>query len=236
VSYWPLLGVALVVLGFVFRLNPLLVVVAAGVATGLLAGIGPRELLALIGAGFLKSRFLLLLVLTLPVIGLCERSGLRARAAVLIGRLRGATAGRLLIAYLAVRQFAAMLGLTAIAGHPQTVRPLLAPMVEAAAERDQGLEPERKRETLRAYAAATDNVGLFFGEDVFLAFGAVLLIQGFLAQSGYALDPVQIALWGLPTAIAAFGIHAWRLTRLDARLRRPPDTAPPPVAPTTLEH
>ena len=221
-SYWPLLGVALVVLGFVFRLNPLLVVVAAGVATGLLAGIAPRELLALIGAGFLKSRFLLLLVLTLPVIGLCERAGLRQQAAAVIARLEGATAGRLMIAYLALRQFAAMLGLTAIAGHPQTVRPLLAPMVEAAAERDQGLDPGTKRETLRAYAAGTDNVGLFFGEDVFLAFGAVLLIQAFLGQSGYKLDPMQIALWGLPTAFGAFVIHAWRLWRLDARLRAPP--------------
>ena len=226
-SYWPLLGVALVVVGFVLRLNPLLVVVAAGVATGLLAGIEPRALLALIGAGFLKSRFLLLLVLTLPVIGLCERAGLRDRAAAFIARLRGATAGRLLIVYLAVRQFAAMLGLTAIAGHPQTVRPLLAPMVEAAAAHDQGMEPARKRETLRAYCAATDNVGLFFGEDVFLAFGAVLLIQGLLAQNGYVLDPLQIALWGLPTAVAAFAIHAWRLWRLDARLRAPP-TPPPP--------
>ena len=229
-SYWPLLGVALVVLGFVFRLNPLLVVVSAGIATGLLAGIGPRELLALIGAGFLKSRFLLLLALTLPVIGLCERAGLRAEAAALIARLKGATAGRLMIAYLALRQLAAMAGLTAIAGHPQTVRPLLAPMVEAAAAQDRGLDPERKRETLRAHAAGTDNVGLFFGEDVFLAFGGVLLIQAFLAQSGHVLDPLHIALWGLPTAIAAFAIHAWRLHRLDARLRAPPPgpTPPPP--------
>jgi len=232
-SYWPLLGVALVVLGFLLRMNPLLVVVSAGVATGLLAGIQPLDLLALIGGGFLKSRFLLLLVMTLPVIGLCERSGLRARASALIARLRGATAGRLLIAYLAVRQFAAMLGLTAIAGHPQTVRPLLAPMVEAAAEHETGLEPGLKRETLRAYAAATDNVGLFFGEDVFLAFAGVLLIQGFLAESGFPLDPMRIALWGLPTAFAAFAIHAVRLMRLDARLRRRPDdevsrTEPPP--------
>jgi uncharacterized membrane protein len=164
---------------------------------------------------------LLLLALTLPVIGLCERAGLRDRAAPFIARLRGATAGRILIAYLAVRQFAAMVGLTAIAGHPQTVRPLLAPMVEAAAEHEPGMAPGPKRETLRAHAAAADNIGLFFGEDVFLAFGGVLLIQGLLAQNGYVLDPLQIALWGLPTAFAAFVIHSFRLWRLDARLRAP---------------
>ena len=37
-NYWPLLGVAVVVVGFVLRLNPVLVVVAAGLASGLLAG------------------------------------------------------------------------------------------------------------------------------------------------------------------------------------------------------
>jgi len=64
---------------------------------------------------------------------------------------------------------------------------------------------------VHALAAATDNVGRFFGEDVFLAFGAVLLIQGFYARNGIELDPLSIALWALPTAIAAFVIHAVRI-------------------------
>ena len=68
-------------------------------------------------------------------------------------------------------------------------------------------------------AAATDNVGLFFGEDVFIAFGAVLLIHGFYLQNGIALDPLHIALWGLPTAIIAFVIHAIRIVRMQTRLK-----------------
>jgi uncharacterized membrane protein len=219
-SWWPLAGVALVVVGFVARLNPILVVVGAGVATGLLAGIGPLELLRVIGAGFLKGRFLLVVLLALPVIGLAERAGLRERAAAWVARLRGATAGRVLAGYFALRQFTAMIGLTSLGGHAQTVRPLLAPMAEAAAEQRDGPLDDAGRQKLRALCAGTDNVALFFGEDVFLAFGAVLLIQGFLATQGIELEPLEIALWGLPTAAAAFAIHAWRLVRRDRRARR----------------
>lgn len=212
-SYWPLLGVLLVVVGFALRWNPLLTVVAAGVLTGLIAGFDVVAILEQLGNGFLKSRFLLIFVLTLPVIGLAERHGLKARAAAWIARLKGATPGRILIGYLAIRQSAAMVGLTGIAGHAQTVRPLVAPMTEAAAARAGADAAARER--WKAMSAGTDNVGLFFGEDVFLAFGAVLLIQAFLATNGYVLEPLTIALWGLPTAVAAFAIHAWRLWRLD---------------------
>ncbi len=38
INYWPLLGIALVVLGFALRLNPLLVVTVAAIATGLIGG------------------------------------------------------------------------------------------------------------------------------------------------------------------------------------------------------
>ena len=133
--------------------------------------------------------------------------------------MRTFTLARLLIAYLGVRQLLSMLGLTGIAGHPQTVRPLLAPMAEAAAEKiDPQLNAE-DRDCVKALCAATDNIGLFFGEDVFIAFGAVLLIQGFYAQNGINLDPRSISLWALPTALAAFAIQSLRALRLQRRLR-----------------
>ncbi len=215
---WPLLGVALVVLGFARRWNPVLVVVAAGVLSGLLAGFAPGRVLALLGDSFAGSRALLLYALTLPAIGLLERAGLREHAHSLIGRLRGMTLARLLIGYLALRQMLSMLGLTNVAGQAQTVRPLLAPMAEAAAAREAGQAAnadtaEACAQEVRALAAATDNVGLFFGEDVFIALGAVLLIQGFYAQQGIVLSPLHIALWALPTALAAFLIHALRVRR-----------------------
>jgi uncharacterized membrane protein len=77
VNYWPLLGVAIVVIGFVLRYNPVVVVVAAGLASGLLAGKPPGELLALLGESFVSNRALLMFAFTLPTIVLLERAGLR---------------------------------------------------------------------------------------------------------------------------------------------------------------
>ncbi len=219
-NYWPLIGIALVVIGFALRLNPALTVVGAGLVTGLVAGKTPLAVLELLGEAFTKQRYLAVFLLTLPVIGLLERHGLKEHAQAWIRRLRGATSSRLLVAYLAARQIAAMLGLTSLGGHPQTVRPLLAPMAEAAAEARHGPLPEHSRERLKALSAATDNVGLFFGEDIFIAFGAVLLMQGFYAENGILLEPLHIALWGIPTAICAFAIHSARLSRLEHRLAR----------------
>lgn len=219
-NYWPLLGIAVVVVGFVLRFNPVLVVVVAGLTSGLLAGIALPDLLALLGTSFVENRTLLMFLLTLPVIGLLEHYGLRERAREWIVSFRGLNLSRFQIAYLAMRQLASMMGLTHVAGPAQTVRPLVAPMSEAAAERTLGPLTDSEREQVRASAAATDNIGLFFGEDVFVAFGAVLLIQGFYARNGIELEPIAIALWALPTTIAAFVIHAIRLRLLQRRLER----------------
>lgn len=219
-NYWPLLGVAVVVLGFVLRLNPVIVVVSAGVVSGLTAGMSPAGLLALLGESFASNRALLLFAFTLPTIGLLERAGLREHTLAWIGRLRGVTLPRLLVIYLGVRQLLSMVGLIDIAGHAQTVRPLLAPMAESAAEKTHGRLDRAQLQRVHALSAATDNVGRFFGEDVFLAFGAVLLIQGFFNEHGIALQPLQIALWAFPTALAAFVIHAIRIVVFQRKLSR----------------
>ncbi|RDI97981.1 DUF969 domain-containing protein [Dyella solisilvae] len=219
-NYWPLLGVAVIVVGFALRFNAVPVVVCAALVSGLLAGLPVPALLALLGKSFVSARLLLLFVLTLPAIGLLEHAGLREHAQQWMARLRGLTLARLLIGYLLVRELLAMFGLTGVAGAAQTVRPLLAPMSEAAAEKILPSFDDRDRDEVRAIAAATDNIGRFFGEDVFIALGAVLLIQGFYAQHGIDLTPLSIALWALPTAIAAFIIQSVRIWLYQRRLQR----------------
>ncbi|MDR6177270.1 putative membrane protein [Pseudomonas sp. SORGH_AS 211] len=100
------------------------------------------------------------------------------------------------------------------------VRPLLAPMAEGTAEKIHGRLPEALRQRLLAFCAATDNVGLFFGEDIFVAFGAIALMHTFLLGAGLDVEPLHIALWGIPTALCAFFIHALRLHRFDRQLYR----------------
>ncbi|HEY3644547.1 MAG TPA: DUF969 domain-containing protein [Gammaproteobacteria bacterium] len=214
-----LIGVAIVILGFALRLNPLLVVVAAAVATGLAAGIDLVAIVSEFGHAFTQNRYMALVWLTLPVIGMLEKNGLKERAQALIAKVGAATTGRVLMLYMFIRQVTASLGLTAFGGHAQMVRPLVAPMAEAAAENRYGALPDETRDLIRAHTAAADNIGLFYGEDIFLAIGSVLLIKANLDQAGYLLTPLQIALWAIPTAISAYVIHAFRLWRLDRRLK-----------------
>jgi uncharacterized membrane protein len=216
----PLIGIAIVIVGFALRLNPLLVVTCAGIATGLASGLGLVAVIEAFGKAFVDSRSVAIVWLALPVIGMLERAGLKERSRDAIARVQVATAGRLLLVYLAVRQITSALGLTSLGGHPQMVRPLIAPMAEAAAEQRHGPLDDATRDTVRAHAAAVDNIGLFFGEDIFIAIGSILLIRGFLEQNGFRVEPAQLALWAIPTAILAFAIHAVRLLLLDRWLGR----------------
>ncbi|MYM70844.1 DUF969 family protein [Duganella sp. FT109W] len=221
VNLWPLLGVAVIIAGFVLRAHPVLVVIAACFVTGFTAAMPVEQLLATLGTAFVKTRNLpMILLLPIAAIGLLERHGLKEHAQASIARIKSATTGRLLIVYLAIRELAAAFGLTSIGGHPNMVRPLIAPMAEGAAEVRYPNVTMEMRYRIRAMAAATDNVGLFFGEDIFVAFGAIVLMQTILRGEGLEVDPLHMALWGIPTAICAFIIHSWRLYRLDRYLAR----------------
>ena len=93
-------------------------------------------------------------------------------------------------------------------------------MALAAAEQQHGELDEATADKVKSYAAATDNVGLFFGEDIFFAIGSIVLIQQILATYGYDLAPLELAVWAIPTAVIAFLIHGTRLLLLDRSLAR----------------
>lgn len=215
-----LIGIAIVAVGFALRLNTLLVVLAAGIVTGLVAGIPFNTIIELFGKFFVENRYMLLpVVLVAPVVGLLERYGLQERAETLIRQAKAATAGRVVLLYTLVRQLTISLGIN-IGGHPQAVRPLIAPMAEAAARAKHGDLPEKTAETIRAHAAAAENTGNFFGEDIFIAVGAILLMKGFFDAQKMEVSVWAMALWGIPTAIVAFGVMAWRTRVLDRRIER----------------
>ena len=226
-----LLGIGVVVLGFVLRANPLLVVMAAALTTGLAAAWTPdadlqvmwTAALATLGAfgkAFNDNRYVSMVWFVLLAIGLLERAGLQERARMLIAKVQAATVGRVLWVYFIIRQSAAALGLTSLGGHPQMVRPLVAPMAEAAAESRFGALPDKERFLIRSHAAAADNIALFFGEDIFIAIASILLIKGFLETNGIIVEPLELSIWAIPTAIAALFIHSTRLWLLDRRLKR----------------
>ena len=144
-----LIGILLVAVGFLFRLNTLLVVMVAGIVTGMVSGLSFYDAISMFGKFFIENRYMSMpIILTLPVIGILERYGLKERAEALITKSKGATTGRVLMSYFTIRESSAALGLN-IGGHAQTVRPLVAPMAEGAAQGKYGKLPEKLREKLK---------------------------------------------------------------------------------------
>ena len=204
-------GVVIVVVGLVLKLNPLLVVLAAGVVTGLVSNMSIVQILEAIGNAFVTNRAMSILILILPVVGLCERFGLREQAEFLIKKLTAATSGRILTLYLLLRQVTMTLGLN-LGGHPAMIRPLIAPMAEAAAEKNGVRVSEATIDKIRGLAASADNMGNFFGQLIFPA--------NTMENANIKVDPIDIALWAIPTGIAAFVVAAIRYWFLDKEIAK----------------
>lgn len=145
---------------------------------------------------------------------------------MLISKLDKLTSGRILAAYMVIRQLTSAVGLSSIGGPAQTVRPLIYPMAEGAALQKHGRLSEAMTEKIKGFASSADTVGSFFGEDIFVAIGSILLITSFVDTAYHVkLEPIDIALWAIPTAIGALVIHGIRLLLLDRTLNRMAATA-----------
>ena len=119
-----LIGILIIIAGFLLRFNPLLVIMASALATGLAAGLDLTAIVAAFGKAFNDTRYVSIVWIVLPVIGLLEAYGLHQHARSLLDRMKGATLGRLLTGYLLLRQ--ATSGRT-VCGCPATeVRPTAA--------------------------------------------------------------------------------------------------------------
>jgi uncharacterized membrane protein len=217
-EYLTLIGILIVILGFLFRFNPLAVVLVAGFATGLVAGISPLDILKFIGQAFVNNRTMTLFLLILPVIGILERYGLRERAEAIIRGLKAATPGRIMMIYMLFREITVGLGLQ-LGGHPTFIRPIVGPMAEAAATKGRPVS-QSLLDRIRGMSASSENYGNFYGQLMFVASGGLLLIQGTLTQAGYKVDLVTMALYAIPTAVAAAIIAFIRYTIFDRQIER----------------
>ncbi|MGL5649730.1 MAG: DUF969 domain-containing protein [Clostridium sp.] len=214
-----LIGIAIVILGFTFKVETLFTVLLAGVSTGLVAGMSINEILSVLGESFVANRAVSLFILTLPVIGILERYGLKQRAIQLIKNLGKLTTGGVLSAYTFIRQIMGALSIR-ISGHPQFVRPLVNPMAQAAAESKFGKIDEDDEEKIKALAAASENYGNFFGQNLFAGSSGVLLIASTLTEFGYSVSGLQIAKASIVMAIIAFLISLIQNRLYDKKLQR----------------
>ncbi len=213
-----LIGVLIVIVGFALKLDTLFVVLLSGITTGFVAGMSFVEILEVLGSSFVNTRYMTLFVLTLPVIGICERYGLKEKAVDLIRQAKGLTTGKILSLYLIIREGAAALSVR-LGGHPQFVRPLIEPMAQGAAQANYGEVKEEDVEKIKGAAASMENFGNFFGQNVFMASSGVLLIVGSLAEQGYDVSAVDVAKASIPVALIALIVAIVKNHLFDKKLK-----------------
>ena len=165
-----LIGILIIIIGFILKFDTIAIILIA-VVTGLVAGMDIVEVLSTLGKAFVDQRLVTLFMLTLPMVGLIERFGLKQQASKLISNVKKITTGRLLTLYLIIREIAGVASIR-IGGHPQFVRPLINPMVQGALRTRYNLTDkdidEKDIEKLKAEASAMENYGNFFGQNLFV--------------------------------------------------------------------
>ncbi|MGL4307912.1 DUF969 domain-containing protein [Cetobacterium sp. SF1] len=196
-----LIGIVIIVLGFSLKLDTIAIVLVAGLATGLVSGMDIMSILTTLGNAFVQSRYMSLFLLTLAVVGILERNGLRESATKCIAKLNGATGGKVLSAYVIVRTIASAFSIR-IQGHVQFIRPLIYPMVKGAAEKKHELT-EASDEKIKAVSNSVENYGNFFGQNIFIASPGVLLIMGTLKEAGITVDAYSISKVAIPVGVLA---------------------------------
>lgn len=213
-----LIGVVIVIIGFVIKFDTIATVVIAGLATGLVAGMTPMEIFDTLGKSFISNRTATLFVLTLPVIGVCERYGLKEKAIDFIRSIKNATTGRVILIYQAIRTLAAAFSVR-LGGHPQFVRPVVVPMAEGAASKYGEVTPEVS-DVIRGASAAAENYGNFYAQNCFMGASGTLLIVATLVEQGFDVSAVQIATWSIPIAVTSILVGIVRNLMLDKKIEK----------------
>lgn len=199
-EYLKLIGIVIIVLGFALKFDVLATVLLAGLVTGIIAGMDIPHILSILGESFVSNRLMSIFLIIFPVIAIIERYGLKERAAYLIGKIKNASAGKVLAIYMLVRTAASAFNVR-IGGHVQFVRPLILPMSEAAAKVSKQSDlSENEVEELKGHAAAVENFGNFFAQNCFAAASGVVLIQGTLSMYKEVTLP-SIAMASIPVMV-----------------------------------
>ncbi len=214
-----LIGILVILVGFLLKLDTIAVVLIAGLATALVSGIDFTDFLSMLGKAFVDNRLVTLFLLTLPMVGISERFGLKQQAVVLIEKIKGLTPGKFLSLYLFIRELAGFFSIR-IQGHTQFIRPIVNPMAQAAAENKYGELEEADQEKIKARAAANENYGNFFAQNTFVAASGVLLITGTLKSLGYDVAASAIAQASISIALIVLVIATLSNLAFDRKLSK----------------
>ena len=218
-EYLKLIGIVIIVLGFALKFDVLATVLLAGLVTGIVAGMDIPHILSILGESFVSNRLMSIFLIIFPVIAIIERYGLKERAAYLIGKIKNASAGKVLAIYMLVRTAASAFNVR-IGGHVQFVRPLILPMSEAAAKVSKQSDlSENEVEELKGHAAAVENFGNFFAQNCFAAASGVVLIQGTLSMYKEVTLP-SIAMASVPVMVITVAFTFVQVFLFDRKVKK----------------
>ncbi|UBV40606.1 DUF969 domain-containing protein [Staphylococcus xylosus] len=203
-EWLKLIGILIIILGFLFKIDTIAVILIAAVVTGIVSGLDFYSILETLGKAFVDNRLVTLFILTLPMVGLIERFGLKKQASNMIGKVKRVTSGRLMTIYLLIREIAGVASIR-IGGHPQFVRPLINPMVQGALKTRYNLKDDEVDESdiekIKVQTSAMENYGNFFGQNLFVGAAGVLLMVGTFQSLGIKVDAIELVLASVPIAL-----------------------------------
>ena len=200
-----LLGILIVVIGFVLKLDSILIIMIAAIVTALVAGMDPVTFLETLGSSFVANRSMCVFVMVMVVTGTLERNGLKQAAANLMKKFKNASAGVVLAIYGVFRLVFAAFNVS-FGGVAGFVRPIVLPMATAAAKKNGKKISEKYEENLKGMASGMENIAWFFGQVLFVGTSGMILVQSTLAELGYDVELVDLMKVQIPVAIIAVAV------------------------------
>lgn len=200
-----LLGILIVVIGFVLKLDSILIIMIAAIVTALVAGMDPVTFLETLGSSFAANRSMCVFVMVMVVTGTLERNGLKQAAANLMKKFKNASAGVVLAIYGVFRLVFAAFNVS-FGGVAGFVRPIVLPMASAAAKKNGKKISEKYEENLKGMASGMENIAWFFGQVLFVGTSGMILVQSTLAGLGYNVELVDLMKVQIPVAIIAVAV------------------------------
>lgn len=200
-----LLGILIVVIGFVLKLDSILIIMIAAIVTALVAGMDPVTFLEILGSSFVANRSMCVFVMVMVVTGTLERNGLKQAAANLMKKFKNASAGVVLAIYGVFRLVFAAFNVS-FGGVAGFVRPIVLPMATAAAKKNGKKISEKYEENLKGMASGMENIAWFFGQVLFVGTSGMILVQSTLAGLGYNVELVDLMKVQIPVAIIAVAV------------------------------
>lgn len=197
-----LLGILIIILGFTFKLDSILIIMLSAIVTAVVGGLTPTDFLSTLGENFVNNRSIAIFILIMLVTGTLERNGLKETAATLISKIKNPTSGKVIAAYGVMRGMFGAFNVS-FGGVAGFVQPIIMPMATGAIEAS-GNEPKEEHvEELKGMASAMENIAWFFCQVLFVGGSGGLLIQSTLAGLGYEVELAALVKVAVPTAIVA---------------------------------